>query len=151
MRVIIQRVKSSSVRVDGKIIASIDRGLNLLVGISNSDTEAELDWMTRKCLDLRLFAGEDNKPWNKSIVDIQGEILVVSQFTLYGDCGKGRRPSFSNSADSKVAKPLYNLFIDRLKQSGLTVMTGKFGAMMEVQIENDGPVTLILEKESTNE
>ena len=151
MRVIIQRVKSSAVKVDGKTIASIDRGLNLLVGISNADTEAELDWMTRKCLDLRLFADEDNKPWNRSIVDIQGEILVISQFTLYGDCRKGRRPSFSDSAAPNIAEPLYNLFIDKLKQSSITVATGKFGAMMEVQIENDGPVTLILEKESTSE
>ena len=151
MRVIIQRVKSSSVKVDGQIIASINRGLNLLVGISNSDTEAELDWMTRKCLDLRLFSGEDNKLWNKSIVDVRGEILVISQFTLYGDCRRGRRPSFSNSANPKTAEPLYHLFVNKLKQSGLTIMTGKFGAMMEVQINNDGPVTLILERKSTSE
>lgn len=152
MRVILQRVKSSSVTVDGKVIASIDRGLNLLVGISPRDTEAELNWITRKCLDLRLFRDRENdKPWDKSIVDIQGEILVVSQFTLYGDCRKGRRPSFSNSAAPQSAEPLYNLFVDKLKQSGLTVVTGKFGAMMEVKIDNDGPVTLILERESASE
>ena len=152
MRVIIQRVKSSSVIAEGEIIASIDRGLNLLVGISATDTEAELDWMTRKCLDLRLFADETtDKPWAKSIVDIQREILVVSQFTLYGDCRKGRRPSFSNSAAPNIAEPLYNLFVDKLKESGLTIATGKFGAMMEVKIENDGPVTLILEREKTSE
>lgn len=152
MRVIIQRVKSSSVTVDGKVIASIDRGLNLLVGISATDTETELDWMTRKCLDLRLFPDEENdKPWNKSIVDIQGEILVVSQFTLYGDCRKGRRPSFSNSASPQIAEPIYNMFVDKLKQSGLTIATGKFGAMMEVKIDNDGPVTLILEREFASE
>ena len=147
MRVVIQRVKSSSVIVEEKVIARIDRGLNLLVGISATDTEAELDWMTRKCLDLRLFPDEaTDKAWDKSVVDIQGEILVVSQFTLYGDCNKGRRPSFSNSAAPEVAEPLYNLFVDKLKQSGLTVVTGKFGAMMEVKIDNDGPVTLILER-----
>ena len=147
MRVVIQRVKSSSVIVEEKVIARIDRGLNLLVGISATDTEAELDWMTRKCLDLRLFPDKaTDKAWDKSIVDIQGEILVVSQFTLYGDCNKGRRPSFSNSAAPEVAEPLYNLFVDKLKQSGLTVVTGKFGAMMEVKIDNDGPVTLILER-----
>ena len=152
MRVIIQRVKSSSVTVDGKVIASIDRGMNLLVGISATDTEAELDWMTRKCLDLRLFPDRAaNKPWQKSILDIQGEILVVSQFTLYGDCRKGRRPSFSNSAAPPIAETLYNSFVDKLKQSGLTVATGKFGAMMEVQIDNDGPVTLVLERESASE
>lgn len=146
MRVVIQRVKSSSVTVEGEVIASIDRGLNLLVGISATDTEAELDWITRKCLDLRLF-GDKDQAWSKSIVDIQGEILVVSQFTLYGDCRKGRRPSFSGSAAPSVAEPLYNLFVDKLKQSGLKVVTGKFGAMMEVKIDNDGPVTLILERE----
>ena len=152
MRIIVQRVKSSSVIVEGKVIANINRGLNLLVGISATDTEAELDWMTRKCLDLRLFTDEaTDKPWDKSIVDIKGEILVVSQFTLYGDCRKGRRPSFSNSATPNTAEPLYNLFADKLKESGLTIATGKFGAMMEVKIDNDGPVTLILEREKTSE
>jgi len=145
MRVVIQRVKSSSVIVDGEVIGKISQGLNLLVGIAATDTEVELDWMTRKCLDLRLFPDQD-KPWSKSIMDIQGEILVVSQFTLYGDCRKGRRPSFSNSAAPDIAEPLYDLFVSKLKQSGLAIATGKFGAMMDVNIENDGPVTLILEK-----
>ena len=148
MRIVIQRVKSSSVIVDGKIIGKIARGLNLLVGISPVDTEAELDWMTRKCLELRLFPDEvEGKAWQNSVVDIQGEILVISQFTLYGDCRKGRRPSFSNSAAPDIAELLYDRFIDKLKQSGLRVATGKFGAMMEVSINNDGPVTLILDKE----
>ena len=151
MRVVIQRVKSSSVIVEGKTIAKIGRGLNLLVGIAASDTETELDWMTRKCLDLRLFADPDtNKAWDTSIVDIQGQILVVSQFTLYGDCRKGRRPSFSNSAAPDIAEPLYDLFVDKLKTSGLNIATGQFGAMMEVAIDNDGPVTLILEKVLNN-
>ena len=145
MRVVIQRVKSSSVIVDGEVIGKVSQGLNLLVGIAATDTEVELDWMTRKCLDLRLFPDQD-KPWSKSIMDIQGEILVVSQFTLYGDCRKGRRPSFSNSAAPDIAEPLYDLFVSKLKQSGLAIATGKFGAMMDVNIENDGPVTLILEK-----
>lgn len=145
MRVIIQRVKSSSVIVAGQEIAKIAQGLNLLVGIAPTDTEAELDWMTRKCLELRLFEDHDQS-WRKSVRDIKGEILVVSQFTLYGDCRKGRRPSFSNSAAPAIAEPLYNLFVDKLKQSGLKVATGKFGAMMSVEIDNDGPVTLILEK-----
>lgn len=145
MRVMIQRVKSSSVVVAGQEIAKITQGLNLLVGIAATDTEAELDWMTRKCLELRLFEDHDQS-WSKSVSDINGEILVVSQFTLYGDCRKGRRPSFSNSAPPAIAEPLYNLFVDKLKQSGLKVATGKFGAMMGVQIDNDGPVTLILEK-----
>lgn len=147
MRVIIQRVKSSSVSIEDRVVAKIDRGLNLLVGISATDTETELDWMTRKCLELRLFPDpETDKLWSKSIVDIQGEILVVSQFTLYGDCRKGRRPSFSNSAAPEIAEPLYELFIDKLKTSSLNIATGQFGAMMNVRIENDGPVTLILEK-----
>ena len=147
MRVIIQRVKASSVMVNGEIIASIDRGLNLLVGISPTDTETELDWMARKCLDLRLFPDETtDQAWDKSIVDIQGEIIVVSQFTLYGDCRKGRRPSFSDSASPEVAEPIYDLFVSKLKQSNLKVVTGKFGAMMQVEIDNDGPVTLILER-----
>lgn len=147
MRVIVQRVKSSSVRVNNEVIGKIDRGLNLLVGFAATDTEAELDWMTRKTIDLRLFPDESgDRPWSKSIIDIQGEILVISQFTLYGDCRKGRRPSFSNSAAPDIAKPLYNLFVSKLKVSGLKIATGKFGAMMEVKIENDGPVTLILEK-----
>ena len=150
MRVIIQRVKSSSVKVEGEIIGQIDRGLNLLVGIAATDTEAELDWITRKCLELRLFPDDANKPWSKSVIDIQGEILVISQFTLYGDCRKGRRPSFSGSAAPDIAEPLYNSFVAKLKQSGLKIATGKFGAMMEVDIINDGPVTLILERDSIN-
>ena len=147
MRVVIQRVISSSVSVDGRIIGEIGQGLNLLVGFASTDTEVELDWMTRKCLDLRLFPDLDSgKPWSKSVMDIQGKILVVSQFTLYGDCRRGRRPSFSNSAAPEIAEPLYHQFIGKLKQSGLTIAIGEFGAMMEVQIENDGPVTMILEK-----
>ena len=148
MRVIIQRVKSSSVKVDGEIVGEIDRGLNLLVGIAATDTEAELDWMIRKCLELRLFPDDANKPWGKSVIDIQGEILVISQFTLYGDCRKGRRPSFSSSAAPDVARSLYESFVAKLKQSGLKIATGKFGAMMEVNIVNDGPVTLVLERDN---
>ncbi|MDJ0795874.1 MAG: D-aminoacyl-tRNA deacylase [Calothrix sp. MO_167.B12] len=147
MRVIIQRVKSSQVTVDGEVIGKIGRGLNLLVGICDRDTETELDWMVRKCLELRLFPeSEGNSRWQKSIQEIQGELLVVSQFTLYGDCRKGRRPSFDRSANPQVAEDLYNRFVDKLRSSGLKVETGQFGAMMEVAITNDGPVTLILEK-----
>ncbi|HEY9768731.1 MAG TPA: D-aminoacyl-tRNA deacylase [Coleofasciculaceae cyanobacterium] len=145
MRVVVQRVKSASVRVNRQIIGKIGQGLNLLVAISATDTEVELDWMTRKCLELRLFPDRD-KLWSKSVMDIQGEILVVSQFTLYGDCRKGRRPSFSNSAAPNIAEPLYDLFVDKLQQSGLAIATGQFGATMEVNIENDGPVTLVLDK-----
>ncbi len=146
MRVVIQRVKSSLVRVDGEIVGKIDRGLNLLVGICATDTETELDWMARKCLELRLFPDDDSDRWQKSVQEINGEILVVSQFTLYGDCRKGRRPSFDQSANPCVAEDLYNSFVEKLRASKLRIETGKFGAMMEVEIINDGPVTLILER-----
>ncbi|MDJ0735493.1 MAG: D-aminoacyl-tRNA deacylase [Nostocaceae cyanobacterium] len=147
MRVVIQRVKSSQVSVNGEIVGKIGRGLNLLVGISDSDTDAQLDWMARKCLELRLFPDSENDgKWQKSIQEINGELLVVSQFTLYGDCCKGRRPSFDRSAPPQTAEDLYNRFVSKLQNSGLRVETGKFGAMMQVGIENDGPVTLILEK-----
>lgn len=149
MRVVIQRVKSSSVFVAEQEIAKIGRGLNLLVGISPMDTESELDWITRKCLDLRLFADQETgKAWSKSVLDIQGEILVVSQFTLYGDCRKGRRPSFQGSAAPAIAESLYDRFVEKLQDSGLKIATGKFGAMMDVQIDNDGPVTLILDRDN---
>ena len=147
MRIIVQRVIASKVEVEGQVIGKIGKGLNLLVGIQETDTDREIDWMVKKCLELRLFSDEENKPWQKSIQDIQGELLVVSQFTLYGDCRKGRRPSFSNSASPATAEVLYNKFVDKLKTSGLKVETGKFGAMMQVFLENDGPVTLILEKD----
>jgi D-tyrosyl-tRNA(Tyr) deacylase len=150
MRVIVQRVKSSQVTVDGEVIGKIGRGLNLLVAIADTDTDAELDWMVRKCLELRLFPdSEGDERWQKSVQEIGGELLVVSQFTLYGDCRKGRRPSFDRSAAPKLAEDLYNRFVSKLLESGLRVETGKFGAMMQVAIENDGPVTLILEREAT--
>ncbi|AUT02183.1 D-tyrosyl-tRNA(Tyr) deacylase [Nostoc sp. CENA543] len=149
MRVIVQRVKSSQVTVDGETIGKIGRGLNLLVGIADTDTDVELDWMARKCLELRLFPNtEDGDRWQKSVQEIGGDLLVVSQFTLYGDCRKGRRPSFDRSANPSQAEELYNSFVAKLRTSGLLVETGKFGAMMQVSVENDGPVTLILEKES---
>ncbi len=148
MRVIIQRVKSSQVAVNGEIIGKIARGLNLLVGIAVTDTDIEVDWMVRKCLDLRLFPDEEGGDrWQKSVQEIDGELLVISQFTLYGDCGKGRRPSFERSAAPTLAEELYNRFVVKLRESGLRVKTGQFGAMMQVSIENDGPVTLLLERE----
>ncbi|BAZ42024.1 D-tyrosyl-tRNA(Tyr) deacylase [Calothrix sp. NIES-4101] len=147
MRVIIQRVKSSQVTVNHQIIGKIGRGLNLLVGISHADTDVEIDWMVRKCLDLRLFPDDEaGDKWQKSVREINGELLVISQFTLYGDCRKGRRPSFDSSASPAIAEKLYNSFVEKLRMSGLRVETGKFGSMMEVAIANDGPVTLILER-----
>lgn len=152
MRVVVQRVTCSQVTVDGEIVGKISRGLNLLVGIASTDTQAEIDWLARKCLELRLFdSDEGTSRWQKTVVEIGGEILVISQFTLYGDCRKGRRPSFDASATPELAEDLYNYFVSKLQASGVKVETGRFGAKMQVSIENDGPVTLILERESMQE
>jgi D-aminoacyl-tRNA deacylase len=150
MRVVVQRVKSSQVMVSGQVVGQIGRGLNLLVGIANTDTESELEWMARKCLEMRVFSDEPegDRRWQKSVGEIGGEILVVSQFTLYGDCRKGRRPSFDQSAQPDRAEQLYDRFVLKLRESGLRVETGRFGAMMQVAIENDGPVTLLLDREA---
>jgi D-aminoacyl-tRNA deacylase len=150
MRVVIQRVQSSQVTVEGIVIGQIGRGLNLLVGIAATDTEAELDWMAKKCLDLRLFPGEAGDRFDCSVLEIQGELLVISQFTLYGDGRKGRRPSFDRAAAPAVAEKYYDWFVEKLRQSGLRVATGQFGALMQVSIFNDGPVTLILEREAVS-
>ena len=150
MKVIVQRVLSSSVTVDGQTIGQIDRGLNLLVGIADSDTSAEIDWMANKILNLRIFpADEGNSNFQSSVLDIGGSILAISQFTLYGDCRKGRRPSFTRSASPDLAEPLYLEFVTALRKSGLQVETGRFGADMKVDILNDGPVTLAIERESS--
>lgn len=149
MRVVIQRVQSSQVVVDGTVVGKIGRGLNLLVGLAASDTDTELDWMTRKVLDLRLFPAGPEGRFDQSVLDIQGDLLVVSQFTLYGDCRKGRRPSFDQAAPPAQAEALYDRFVAKLRASGLTVATGQFGAMMQVAIANDGPVTLLLERHAT--
>lgn len=150
MRVILQRVRSSQVTVEGRVVGKIERGLNLLVGITEGDSETELDWMVRKCLSLRLFPDAETGRWDQSVQDIGGEILVVSQFTLYGDCKKGRRPSFDKAAAPAIAQPLYEQFVEKLRLSGLKIETGQFGAMMQVAIDNDGPVTLILEREASS-
>jgi D-tyrosyl-tRNA(Tyr) deacylase len=148
MRVILQRVQSSQVSVNEQVVGRIGRGLNLLIGIASTDTEAELDWMVKKCLELRVFPDRAGK-FDLSVQDIGGEILAISQFTLYGDCRKGRRPSFDRAAIPDQAKYLYEAFVSKLRSSGLRVETGQFGANMQVSIENDGPVTLILEREAT--
>jgi len=147
MRVVIQRVTASSVAIGGETVGQIGRGLNLLVAIAATDQEAELQWMARKCLDLRLFPdpAAANPRFDLSVSEIGGELLVISQFTLYGDGRKGRRPSFDRSAAPDRAEALYDRFVELLRASGLRVETGRFGAMMQVQIENDGPVTLILD------
>lgn len=147
MRVLIQRVRSSAVHVDGQVVGAISKGLTLLVGIAATDTEETLEWMVRKCLNLRLFpAGPDGR-FDQSVMEIGGELLVVSQFTLYGDGTKGRRPSFSKAAPPAQAEQTYDRFVAMLRPSGLNVETGNFGADMQVSIENDGPVTLWLERD----
>ena len=149
MRVLIQRVSASAVSIEGKTVGAIGKGLTLLVGIAPTDTEAELAWMTKKCLNLRLFPLSAASSFDASVLEIEGELLVISQFTLYGDGRKGRRPSFSRAAPPQQAEQLYDRFVAMLEASGLKVETGQFGKDMQVAIENDGPVTLWLEREQT--
>lgn len=132
--------------VDGQIVGQIGQGLNLLVGIAKTDTVQELDWMVQKCLSLRLFPEGDSGRFDLSVQDIQGALLVISQFTLYGDCRKGRRPSFDQAASPEQAIKLYEQFVAKLRLSGLQVETGQFAAHMQVTIDNNGPVTLLLER-----
>ena len=145
MRVLLQRVSRAEVRIDGAIAGRIDTGFLLLVGITHSDGEEQLAWMADKVAGLRLFSDADGK-MNLGLADVGGRALVVSQFTLYGDARKGRRPSFIDAARPEVAQPLYERFVQILRSSGLTVETGEFGAMMDVELVNDGPVTLWLER-----
>ena len=145
MRVLLQRVSRAEVRVDGRVTGSIARGFLLLVGFTGVDTEAQVTWMADKVQGLRLFGDAEGK-MNLSLEDVGGELLVVSQFTLYGNAEKGRRPSFIDAARPEVAIPLYERFVAALRERGLTVATGEFGAMMDVELVNDGPVTLWLER-----
>lgn len=145
MRVLLQRVSRAEVRVGGRVTGRVGRGFCLLVGFTAGDDEAKVAWMADKVSGLRLFADEDGK-MNLGLEDVGGEVLVVSQFTLYGDAAKGRRPSFVAAARPEVATPLYERFLTALREQGLRVATGEFGAMMEVELVNDGPVTLWLER-----
>lgn len=144
MRTVIQRVSEASVRVDGETIGAIGRGLVVLLGIATDDTRADAEYLSEKIVGLRIFSDDAGK-FAFSVQDVHGEVLVVSQFTLYGDCRKGRRPSFSDAAGVDTALPLYEHFVARMKQQQVPVATGKFQADMAVQLVNDGPVTLILE------
>jgi len=146
MRVLLQRVKTASVEVDGKIVGTIRKGFLLFVGITDSDTEAEAQWLARKVSGLRVFEDSDGK-FNLSLKEVDGEALVVSQFTLYGDTKKGKRPSFTNAAHPEKAEPLCDYFAEELRAEGHHVSEGVFGAKMMVNLQNDGPVTLLLEKE----
>jgi D-tyrosyl-tRNA(Tyr) deacylase len=145
MRLLLQRVSRAEVRVDGRVTGRIDRGYLVLVGFTNGDGEDALVWMADKVIGLRLFGDADDK-MNLALADVGGALLVVSQFTLYGDAAKGRRPSFIDAARPEAAIPLYERFLVLLRARGIPVETGEFGAIMEVELVNDGPVTLWLEK-----
>lgn len=146
MRSVVQRVSKASVTVDGETVGEIDKGLLVLLGVHGQDGRKEIEWMTEKVVNLRIF--EDNVgKMNLSLRDIGGEMLIVSQFTLYGDCRKGRRPGYSKAAPPDIAELLYEQFIAKVEQMGITAAKGKFGAMMDVALINDGPVTLLLDSE----
>ena len=144
MRAVVQRVSYANVKVDGEITGSIEQGLMVLLGAGQEDNENDIKYLSEKILNLRIFEDENEK-MNLSLVDIQGEILIISQFTLYGDCRKGRRPSFDKAGLPQPAKKLYEDFVEECKKSGLKVQTGIFGADMKVSLLNDGPVTLLLD------
>ncbi|WP_088102615.1 D-aminoacyl-tRNA deacylase [Halalkalibacter urbisdiaboli] len=144
MRVVLQRSKKATVTVKDEVVGQIEKGLVLLVGITHEDTSDDLEYLADKIVNLRIFE-DGNGKMNDSLLDVGGQILSVSQFTLYGDCRKGRRPNFMDAAKPDVASELYNKFNDVLRQKGVQVETGTFGAMMDVSLINDGPVTLILE------
>ncbi|MEQ2526357.1 D-aminoacyl-tRNA deacylase [Bacillaceae bacterium CLA-AA-H227] len=144
MKIVVQRSKEAKVTVDGEVVGKIDKGLVLLVGVTHEDKEEDAVYLADKVANLRIFEDEADK-MNFSLLDVGGEILSVSQFTLYGDCRKGRRPNFMDAARPEHAEQIYEGFNRILREKGIKVETGKFGAMMDVQLTNDGPVTLILE------
>lgn len=144
MRIVLQRVKQASVVEKQQVVASIGRGILVLFGVHQGDTKEDIPWLARKMIDLRIFPDENGK-MNLSLQEIGGEILIVSQFTLYGDCSKGRRPAFVDAMEGSAAEKLYEEFIHCTRQLGAKVATGIFGAKMEVSLINDGPVTLIVD------
>ena len=144
MRVVLQRVSSACVRVDQRVVGEIDRGMLVLLGVARSDTRDDVRWLAEKIVGLRIFNDADGK-MNLDLGTVGGAALVVSQFTLYGDCRKGRRPSFIEAAAPEIAIPLYEAFINDLRAQGIRTASGHFGAMMEVELVNDGPVTLIID------
>ncbi len=144
MKAVIQRVKQSSVTVEGRVISSIGAGLLVLLGVAREDRAADAAYLAEKCANLRIFEDETGK-MNRSLLDTEADMLVVSQFTLLGDCRKGRRPSFAGAAGPKQAEELYACFVDKVREAGIHVQTGQFRAMMDVSLVNDGPVTLLLE------
>lgn len=148
MRAVVQRVKKSSVKVDGQIVGAIQNGLNVLIGICEDDTLDDLKYIVDKVINLRIFH-DDNDKMNLSVKDINGAILAISQFTLYGDCRKGRRPNFMSALGGNEAEKLYDKFIEMLRETGVEIATGVFGAHMDVEIQNDGPVTILLDSKKT--
>lgn len=148
MRAVIQRVSRASVTVDGRVVGEIGQGLLVLVGVTHADTRAEAGWLARKIAGLRIFEDDAGK-LNRSLADVEGGVLVVSQFTLYGDARRGRRPDFLAAARPEQAEPLIEYFVEQLRAAGLPVATGQFRAEMQVALVNDGPVTLWLTTEET--
>ena len=146
MRAVIQRVKHASVNVDGIRTGSISKGIVTFLGIHRNDQAKEIVWMAEKIINLRIFPDPDGK-MNISLADINAEMLIVSQFTLYGDCRKGRRPGYSEAAAPEIAEQIYNRFVDEVRKKGIKAATGRFQAMMDVTLVNDGPVTLLLDSE----
>jgi D-aminoacyl-tRNA deacylase len=144
VRAVIQRVNEASVKVNEQVAGSIGRGLLVFLGIGREDTLREIDWMVDKIVNLRIFEKEEGK-LDESLLDVGGDLLVVSQFTLYGDCRKGRRPSFSDAMESQSAKSLFETFVEKAREKVRNVQTGVFQAMMQVSLVNDGPVTLVIE------
>lgn len=144
MRVVLQRVKEAKVTVEGEVVGQIQKGLVLLLGAKIGDTEEDVGYLVEKCVNLRIFEDQEQK-MNLSALDVKAEVLVISQFTLYGNTSKGRRPSFTDSLEPQEAERLYNEFIDRIEAAGLKTESGVFGAKMLVEIHNWGPVTFILE------
>lgn len=147
MRALIQRVSKAKVEIDGEVAGKIGKGILILLGIGKEDSEKDIDYLIDKIINLRIFEHE-GKPMDKSILDINGELLVVSQFTLYGSIRKGRRPDFIEAADPGIAKILYEKFIEECNKTGLKIETGEFAAMMDVSLTNDGPVTFMIESTS---
>jgi D-tyrosyl-tRNA(Tyr) deacylase len=146
MRAVLQRVQRARVVVDSEVVGAIDRGLLVLLGVARTDTEEHARWLAEKVVALRIFEDDAGK-MNRDVAEVGGSVLVVSQFTLYGECAKGRRPSFIQAAAPETAIPLYEVFVNAIRALGIPTATGRFGAMMQVELVNDGPVTLIVDRD----